>query len=67
MSFKGRMVYVVMRASKDLEDNFLEDIPVGIFTDLETAEGNAEGYNLTMKEDGIEGLHFHVKVTMLYE
>lgn len=61
MSFKARQVYVVMRKSVE------EDIPVGIFTDLETAEGNADGYNLSMEEAGIEGLHFHVKVTILYE
>lgn len=61
MNFKARQCYVVMRkAEKDI-------IPVAVFYDLEIAEGNADGYNLSMKEQGIEGLNFYVAVTTSYE
>lgn len=77
MTFKATQVYVVMRevnteCSKDTYNHHcgmdhVDAHPVAIFTDLETAEGNAEGYNLQMKDDGITGLNFYVTTTILYE
>lgn len=61
MSYKARQVYVVMREAGE------HKIPVAVFYDLETAEGNAGGYNLTMEEKGIEGIKFYVAVTAAYE
>jgi hypothetical protein len=40
--------------------------PVAVFKDLETAEGNAEGYNLSMEEQKLD-IHFFVLTTMMYE
>lgn len=68
MSYKARQVYVVMREVYDSETGDNEStLPVAVFYDLETAEGNAEGYNLTMEEKGIEGIKFYVAVTAAYE
>ena len=61
MSFKSRMVYVVMRKREE------DIIPVAVFYDEETAHGNAEGYNLEFKDRGIEGINFYVSVTVSYE
>ena len=61
MTFKATQVYIVMREMAD------DKHPVAVFTDLETAEGNAEGYNLQMKDDNITGLNFYVTTTILYE
>lgn len=61
MSYKARQCYVVMRTAGD------DTIPVAVFFDLETAEGNSDGYNLTMEEKGIEGIKFYVAVTASYE
>lgn len=55
------MCYVVMREADG------DQLPVAVFYDLETAEGNAEGYNLTMEENGIEGVRFYVQATAAYE
>jgi hypothetical protein len=59
MNYKSTQVYVVMR---QVGEDFH---PVAVFTDLETAEGNAEGYNLSMEEQKLD-IHFHVTTTMLY-
>jgi hypothetical protein len=71
MSYKATPVYVVMRHSFDPEDHWNAETmsydPIAIFKDLETAEGNAEGYNLSMKETNVTNLYFYVKVTTLYE
>lgn len=68
MSYKTRMCYVVMRESIDQYDaNDVEHIPVAVFYDQETAEGNAEGYNLDFKDKGIAGIRFYVAVTCAYE
>ena len=66
MTYKTRMCYVVMRESIQF-DMCPENIPVAVFYDQETAEGNAEGYNLDFKEKGIEGIRFYVAVTCAYE
>lgn len=71
MTFKARQVYVIMRehdkggVGEDYRAN--DVIPVAVFYDLETAEGNAEGYNLAMKEQDIHGLKYYVAVTVAYE
>lgn len=62
MNYKTTTVYVIMRSTQGQEA-----VPVAVFTDLETAEGNAEGYNLSMQEQGIEGLDFYVNITALFE
>lgn len=61
MTYKARQCFVVMRQAEN------SPIPVAVFYDLETAEGNAEGYNLTMEENGIEGVNFYVEATAAYE
>jgi hypothetical protein len=62
------MVYVMMRETKNPDDPEEVHIdPVAVFTDLETAEGNSEGYNLSMKEQGVEFINFYVRTTMMYE
>lgn len=61
MNYKTRMCYVVMREAKD------QVVPVAVFYDQETAEGNAEGYNLEFKEREIEGIRFYVAITAAYE
>ena len=60
MTFKSTQVYVVMR---EIGDDFH---PVAVFKDLETAEGNSEGYNLSMEEQKLD-IHFFVLTTMMYE
>jgi hypothetical protein len=55
-----------MREMYDDTHDELNIHPVAVFTDLETAEGNAEGYNLSMEEQKLD-IHFHVTTTMLYE
>jgi len=62
MSFKATQVYVVMRT----DDVAGFGVPVAVFDDLETAEGNAEAYNLDMQEREIKGITFSVAVTMHY-
>jgi hypothetical protein len=59
-TYKNTQVYVVMR---QMGADFH---PVAVFTDLETAEGNAEGYNLSMEEQKLD-IHFYVTTTMMYE
>lgn len=67
MTYKSTMVYVMLRHqyNPDTGDP-VDTIPVAVFTDLETAEGNTEGYNLSMKEQNIEGLKFELKTTIMY-
>lgn len=68
MSYKSRMCYVVLRSSVKQDDPRVEDIvPVAVFYDQETAEGNAEGYNLDMQERNVPGIRFYVAVTCAYE
>jgi hypothetical protein len=62
MSYKATQVYVVMRT----DDVTGTALPVAVFDDLETAVGNAEGYNLDMQEREIKGITFSVAVTMHY-
>ncbi len=63
MSYKAKQVYIVMRT----DDVTGTCLPVAVFNDLETAEGNAEGYNLDMQERTINGIKFSVATTMYYE
>lgn len=63
MNYKATPVYVVMRHDKVTDDK----TPVAVFKDLATATGNADGYNLDMTERNIDGIHFYIAVTMLYE
>lgn len=63
MSYKARQVYVVLRT----DDVTNVTLPVAIFNDLETAEGNAEGYNLDMAERTIDNIKFTVSSTIYYE
>lgn len=67
MTYKNTQVYVVMRITTNPDTGDSDYHPVAVFKDLQTAEGNAEGYNLSMQEQSIEGLHFYVSVTMMYE
>ncbi len=67
MTYKSTQVYVLMRLSVNPDSGDEQYHPVAVFTDLETAEGNAEGYNLSMKESNVEGISFYVSVTMMYE
>lgn len=71
MTFKARQCYVIMRESWNTnpedETDQHDHTPVAVFFDLETAEGNAEGYNLTMEEQGIDGIKFYVAITASYE
>jgi hypothetical protein len=61
MTYKSTQVYVVMR---QVGEDFH---PVAVFTDLETAEGNAEGYNLSMEEQNVTNVKFYITVTAMYE
>jgi hypothetical protein len=69
MTYKSTQVYVMMREMWNPEDDTKqhEFDPVAVFYDLQTAEGNSEGYNLSMKEQNIPNMKFFVKVTMAYE
>lgn len=67
MTYKATMVYVVMRRRDDGVEFDPDPIPVAVFTDLEVAEGNVEGYNLSMEENGISEIRFYLRTTMLYE
>jgi hypothetical protein len=68
MNYKSTMVYVMLRHSYNPDTGvYIDTIPVAVFTDLETAEGNTEGYNLSMQEQGVEGLKFELKTTIMYE
>jgi hypothetical protein len=62
MTFKTTMVYVLMRG-----DETGNHLPVGVFKDLQTAEGNADHYNLDLKERGIPDVRFYVRYTALFE
>jgi hypothetical protein len=55
-----------MREVKDAE-HVNEVLPVAVFYDQETAEGNAEGYNLEFNEREITGIRFYVAITAAYE
>lgn len=67
MTYKSTMVYVMMRSSFNPDTGeHVDTIPVAVFTDLETGEGNTDGYNLSMQEQGIEGLKFELKATIMY-
>lgn len=66
MTYKATQVYVMMRETQK-EDGTLDNHPVAVFTDLETAEGNSDGYNLTMEEQGIKGIKFYITTTTMYE
>lgn len=63
MTYKATQVYVVLRTD-EVTGTVL---PVAVFNDLETAEGNAAGYNLDMEERTINGIKFSVSATMYYE
>jgi hypothetical protein len=63
VSYKAKQVYIVMRS----DDVTNVSIPVAVFNDLDTAEGNAAGYNLDMEERTIIGIKFSVAATMYYE
>jgi hypothetical protein len=65
MTYKATTVYVMMRETRDQDDN-KDYHPVAVFTDLETAEGNTEGYNLSMKEQEVDGIRFYITTTMMY-
>lgn len=71
MTYKATQVYVMMRETWD-PDEAAGDVhhdyhPVAVFTDLETAEGNSEGYNLSMQETKVEGIKFYITTTIMYE
>lgn len=63
MSYKAKQVFVVMRTDS-ITGNI---VPVAVFNDLETAEGNAEGYNLDMEERTIPEIKYSVASTIYYE
>ena len=66
MTYKATQVYVMMRETQ--KENDSPDIhPVAVFTDLETADGNTDGYNLSMQEQGVVGIRFYVAITAMYE
>lgn len=68
MAYKSKQVFIVMRKTWGLNNPDVADIhPVAVFTDLETAEGNAEGYNLSMEEQKINGINFYVTTTFMHE
>jgi hypothetical protein len=70
VTYKATQVYVMMRETWDFEEEAgdVHDYhPVAVFTDLETAEGNSDGYNLTMEEQGIKGIKFYITTTTMYE
>jgi hypothetical protein len=60
VTYKNTQVYVVMR---QMGADFH---PVAVFKDLQTAEGNAEGYNMSMQEQELD-ISFFVTMTMMYE
>lgn len=62
MNYKATPVYIVMRHDTITDMR----IPVAAFNDLETAQGNADGYNLDMKEREITGLDYYVALTSHY-
>jgi hypothetical protein len=69
MTYKSTQVYVVMREMWDPSqpDSQHEHHAVAVFKDMQTADGNMEGYNLSMKEEGIDSIHFYLTMTMMYE
>jgi hypothetical protein len=67
VTFKARQCYVIVREQEDENVKLIDKIPVAVFYDLETAEGNAEGYNLAMEEGNVLGVKFYVAVTVAYE
>lgn len=68
MTYKTRMCYVLMRRTTDPDTGEQkDDLPVAVFYDQETAEGNSEAYNMEMKEREIEGITFYVTMTASHE
>lgn len=62
MTYKATPVYIVMRHDTVTDMR----IPVAVFDDMETASGNADGYNLDMQERKLEGLFYYVAITTHY-